>query len=190
MGRVERLRPAHSVEDLHRIYAVPHDHNRFGHGHHLRVEATKVMARWLRDATKSISVADMSCGNGEIALALGFQPRNTLLGDFAPGHAHTGPLEDTLPEIGEVDIYICSETLEHLDDPDRALFLMRDAAEHLVLSTPINAWGDTNKEHYWAWDRSGVEGMLSAAGWEPIMFMSVDSTVLGESYEYGIWACK
>lgn len=187
---IRRLREAHPPEDLAAIYAEPHDHRRFGHGHHLRVEATKVLARWMVAAGELTSVADLSCGNGEIALSLGLQPRNVLLGDFAPGHAYTGPLEQTLPRIREVDLYICSETLEHLDDPERALFLMRDAADHLVLTTPIEAWEDANSEHYWAWDRNGVESLFARSGWVPTMFMTVDSRVLGEAYQYGIWSCR
>lgn len=187
---IQRLRPAWNADELAKIYDEPHDHNRYGHGHHLRVEATKVLAKWVRDASQSSSVADLSCGNGEIATSLGFGPRLTILGDYAPGYGITGPLEETLRRINDVDIYICSETLEHLDDPTAALFQMRDASEHLVLSTPINAWGDENGEHYYAWDREGVESLLVGAGWEPVMFMTVDSTVLGEPYEYGLWACK
>lgn len=187
---VTRLRPAWSGDELAALYSEPHDHRRFGHGHHLRVEATKVMAKWMVEAGRLTSVADLSCGNGEIATSLRLGPRKTILGDYAPGYAYTGPLEETLPRISEVDLYICSETLEHLDDPKAALFQMRDAAEHLLVTTPINAWGDANGEHYWAWDREGVEGLFAQTGWEPIMFMTVDSTVLGETYEYAIWGCK
>lgn len=187
---IERVRPTHSDEVLAEIYSEPHDHRRYGHGHHLRVEATKVMAKWMRDAFELASVADLSCGNGEIALSLGFKPGDYHLGDYAPGHGYTGPLERTLALIPEVDLYICSETIEHLDDPRRALFQMRDVASHLVLSTPIGAWGDGNLEHYWAWDRSGVESLFTLVGWTPVMHMTVDSTVLGESYEYGIWGCR
>ena len=187
---IERLRPKHSDEELAQLYIEPHDHRRYGHGHHLRVETTKVMAQWMAEAAQLTSVADLSCGNGEIATSLRFGPRLTILGDYAPGYGYTGPLEDTLPRIKEVDLYICSETLEHLDDPTHALFLMRDAADHLVLTTPINAWGDTNAEHYFAWDREGVESLFTSTGWTPVMFMTVDSTVLGEPYEYGLWGCK
>lgn len=187
---IERVRPAHDDASLERIYSAPHDHRRYGNGHHLRVETTKVMARWMREARNMVSVADLSCGNGEIALSLGLPPHNVILGDYAPGYPHTGPLEETLSKIREVDLYICSETLEHLDDPEKALFLMRDAASWLVLSTPLEAWGDPNEEHYWAWDREGVESLFARTGWSPVLFSSVDSRVLGEPYLYGIWCCS
>jgi phosphoserine aminotransferase len=89
-----------------------------------------------------------------------------------------------------VSLFICSETLEHLDDPVTALQHMREKAEGLILTTPINAWEDTNKEHYWAWDRGGVEELLTKAGWESNVFVMLDSTVFNETYTYGIWGCK
>lgn len=187
---IERLRPAHSDDDLRQIYSEPHDHNRYGHGHHLRVETTKVVAKWVRDAMRITSVADLSCGNGEIATSLGLGPRQTILGDYAPGYGLTGPLTETIRRIGAVDLFICSETLEHLDDPRAALFQMRDVADHLVLSTPLEAWEDNNTEHYWAWNRVGVESLFAATGWTPVMFCTVDSRVLGESYLYGVWCCR
>lgn len=171
---------------LDEMYTEPHDHRRYGHGHHLRVELTKVLAR--ENSLGMQSVADLSCGNGEIARSLKF--KRTILGDFAPGYKITGPIERTIEEINLVDLFICSETIEHLRNPSLVLGKIRERATKLVLSTPIEAWGDTNKEHLWAWDRAGVEYLLEAAGWAPEVFASLDSRVFGEAYLYGIWICQ
>lgn len=181
----QRLRPAYSPDELARIYATPHDHRRW-RDHHLRVAATIEVARWM--AGDSVhTAADLSCGNG--AILEGIPAERKYFGDFAPGHELTGPLEETLERIPDVDLYVCSETLEHLDDPDKALKAVRAKTETLVLSTPVDAWGDENLEHYWAWSRADVEEMLAAAGFRPVVYSTVDFRP-GLPYCFGIWGCR
>lgn len=189
-----RLRPAWSPEDLDRIYPAPHDHRLYGRGHRERVAATiQAALNYLTGpddpyAVPVASVADLSCGNASIARAI---PSEALyLGDFAPGYEYHGPLELTLVQLPDVEVYVCSETLEHLDDPDAVLALIATKALTLVLSTPVDAWGDTNDEHYWAWDREGVEEMLAASGWVVASYGEVDSRAYGEPYCYGIWVAE
>lgn len=184
---IKRLRPKHSQEFLDKLYSEPHDHWLYGRGHGLRVQTTQIIAKDMAREVFAVSVADLSCGNGEIAKALNLL---TFLGDYAPGYKINGPLEETLDKIPEVSLYICSETLEHLDDPQEVLKKIRTKAKSLVLTTPINAWNDENKEHYWAWDREGIEELLTKAGWEANVFAMLDSTVFNETYTYGIWGCK
>ena len=184
---IKRLRPKHSQEFLDKLYSEPHDHWRYGRGHGLRVEITQTIAKDMAREVGATTVADLSCGNAVIA---NFLKLPVILGDYAEGYDYTGPLEENLPKMPSVSLYICSETLEHLDDPITALRQMREKAEGLVLTTPINAWEDTNKEHYWAWDREGVEELLTEAGWDANVFVMLDSTVFNETYTYGIWGCK
>jgi 2-polyprenyl-3-methyl-5-hydroxy-6-metoxy-1,4-benzoquinol methylase len=185
---IKRLRSKHTEEFLLQLYKSPHDHRIYGRGHDLRVEFTKILAFDMSRDVSAGSVADLSCGNGEIAISLHLH--NTYLGDFAPGYHFVGPIEHTIKEIPNVDLYICSETLEHLDNPSLALDLVRKKSKSLVLTTPIGAWEDTNKEHYWAWDREGVESLLANSGWRVETFAILDSTVFGEPYVYGMWGCK
>lgn len=191
--RIERLRPAHAPEKLAEIYAEPHDHRRYGHGHHVRVEETIKLAKRHLPAYHRRSVADLSCGNGEIARRICTNKRNLHLGDFAEIHpsapieAHTGPIEETIGDIPEVNVFVLSETLEHLDDPQKVLSLIRSKAQALVLTTPLECWLDSNQEHYWAWDRAGVEHLMKNAAWIPRHFATVDSRSWGEPYLYGIW---
>lgn len=183
---IKRLRPAMPPEQLAQAYAQPHDHRIYGAGHHLRVEMTKVLVR----EQQWTSVADLSCGNGAIIDDLALPAQQVMKGDFAT----TGPLEHTLPGLHHqgrmFDGYVCSETLEHLDSPGEALALIRPVARELVVTTPLECWDDTNGEHYWAWDREGVEGLAQKAGWCPLRFASLDTRVWGESYLYGMWVFK
>lgn len=184
---IKRLRPKWSDEELAKIYSTPHDHKRFGRGHGIRVEVTQNILRDMAREVGVMSAADLSCGNGAILETLNVKK---YFGDYAPQYQFTGPLEKTIHEIPNVDIYVCSETLEHLDDPGYALKLIREKSRSLVLSTPIEKWDDNNDEHYWAYDREGVEELMKQAGWTPNIFLFLDTTVFGEPYKYGIWGCK
>lgn len=195
--RVERLRLMPTPEQMAAMYPAPHDHRIYGRGHDERVEATITLAKANIPSWERTVVADLSCGNGEIARRIWTgAPDDLHLGDYAgwvaqPGeNGYTGAVEQTIFDLPHVDAYVCSETIEHLDDPGKVLALARSKADHLVLSTPIECWDDYNSEHLWAWDREGVEDLLKRTGWRPFAFDSVDSREYNEPYWYGIWVCS
>lgn len=183
----KRLRPVHSEADLKRIYDRPHDHLQW-RDHWLRVGMTIEMAKWMANGPLD-SAGDLSCGNGLIVRNLDVRGE-MYLGDFAPGWTYTGHLEETLPQIPRVGLYVLSETLEHLDNPDRVLAMIREKADILVLSTPVDCWDDNNEEHYWAWSREDVEEMLREAGWEPDVYNALDMRPKFGPYCFGIWGCR
>ena len=184
---IKRLRKKHTQEVLDQIYSSPHDHRIYGRGHDVRVEVTKVLAKNTCVIVDAKSGADLSCGNGDILNSLNIEKK--IFGDFAAGYEFIGPLEENIVKIPNVDIFICSETLEHLDSPVESLFKIREKSKSLILTTPIECWEDSNREHYWAWDRDGVESLLIESGWRPDIFAFLDTTVFGEPYKYGIWSC-
>lgn len=183
-----RLRPAPSPGELAAMYAVPHDHRRW-EDHHYRVDITSAMASLMMPTGGT--VADLSCGNAWIAKRLqlerGAEP---YLGDFAPGYEHTGPIEKTIDEIPKVDLFILSETLEHLDDPEKVLRKIRAKTDALILSTPDGEADDQNPEHLWGWDSGAVREMLTCAGFRPYIHTTVDTRPAGYIYAYQIWACR
>lgn len=183
--RVQRLRPAHDAVTLQQIYERPHDSSRW-HDHNIRVAVTSDIARGPVDVE---SVADLSCGDARIARSVG--AKREYLGDFAPGYEFQGPIEKTIFEIPEVDMLIMSETLEHLDDPGTVLQAARKkATKYLVLSTPLEAWDESNLEHYWAWDKEYLETILQEAGWEPGVLNILDMRRMYSPYCFGIWLCR
>ena len=185
---IKKLREFHADEELAKIYATPHDHKIFGRGHEIRVNTTIQIAKDMAYQVNAKSVADLSCGNGAIAKALNIG--TTILGDYAKGYQYSGPLEKNISKIDNVDLYICSESIEHVEDPSSVLNSIRKKSKALVLSTPIDAWYDTNEEHYWAWNREDIESLMKNAGWTPDVFIMLDTTVFGEPYIYGMWGCK
>lgn len=182
---VVRLRPAHTPEELARIYATPHDHTKWL-DHKVRVAVTAQFAHAL--AGHVDSAADLSCGDGTILSSLDVGTRH--FGDFAPGYPITGPIDDTIDQIPVVDLFICCETLEHLDEPAEALARIRDKTKTLILSTPVDAFADTNPEHYWAYSREGVEDLLSAARFQVLAYTAVDCRPGGGEYMFGVWYCR
>ena len=177
-----RLRPAYSDDELAKIYATPHDHTKW-EDHLVRVATTAQFARTC--AGKASRAADLSCGDGAVLDAI--RATEKVYGDYAPGYPLTGPIEQTIDRISPVDVFVCCETLEHLDDPDLVLRKIRAKARGLVLSTPVGAFDDTNPEHYHAWSREAVEAMMVAAGFQLRVYMELDFRSCGGVYAFGVW---
>ena len=190
---IRRLRPLPTSDELAAMYAVRHDHRLYGRGHDERVEATIALALENIPDYCRVTVADLSCGNGEIARRICPLASGLRLGDIAGGEAaynFLGPIEETIHLLQPVGAFVSSETIEHLDNPAEVLAQTRRKAGHLVLSTPLECWDDGNSEHLWAWDQAGVEELLARAGWRSRAFTTVDSRTYDEPYLYGIWVCE
>jgi hypothetical protein len=185
----KRLRPAHSPEALADLYATRHDY----HGwkdHLLRVPTSTALVNWMLAEHGWSSVADLSCGEG--ATVGDSNAAVKILGDITPGHPFHGPIEDTIHRIPPVDLFVCDETIEHLDDPDAVLVTIRGKAQGLICSTPVGSWDDPTLGHYWAWEREDVEAMLTTAGWRVETYMRLEFP--GHKphlpHDFGIWGCS
>jgi hypothetical protein len=187
-----RLRPMPTRTQLRRLYAVPHDHRKW-FDHHIRVDVTVAIAKHY--VPTGGVIADLSCGNADIPnrLAKLAGTRHVILGDFAPGYPLTGPIEQTIQHVepNSVDMWVCSETIEHLDDPDTVLASIRTRARRMILSTPDGEiFQDNNPEHMWSWDSEAVEDMLREAGFNPLIQTVLDLRPAGFVYAYQIWLCE
>jgi hypothetical protein len=180
---VTRLRPGYlDASGLAEMYPVPHSTGSMV-DHAFRVADT------VAAAPQGVAVAaDLSCGDGAILRSISAGAK--FFGDLAPGYPLCGPIAETIHEIPPVDLFVCCETLEHLDDPHVTLAVIRRRARQLLLSTPVDAWGDDNPEHFWAWDRAGVEEMLAAAGWKADSYTTSDHRAAGFRYCFGIWVAS
>ena len=181
-----RLREYPSAEELAAMYAEPHDHRIYGAGHDVRVRQTVALGCWLRDLTRATSFADLSTGNAEIPAGITQLHNMVWLGDIAPGYRFEGPIEETIKEVPSCDMFILSETIEHIDFPEQLLLDISEVAKSLLLSTPIGEDDLGNPEHVWGWDQEAVGEMLRDTGWKPQMRVDV---IVPDSYHYQIWAC-
>lgn len=181
-----QLRDYPDEAELARIYATPHNHHRF-RDHELRVDLTVDVGRWLGPWD---TIADLSCGNATIPDRIAYSGTTRYLGDFAPGYEYRGPLETTLDMIPHVQLYVCSETLEHVKDPPAVLHQIRGKAGTLLLSTPIGETKPTdNPEHVWGWDVDDIATLLQETGWTQTL-VCLPLRLPGWRYDYQIWAVR
>ena len=183
MGFRERCRPKYSEAELEEIYRYPwHMDETWKDHRQRRAKTLLLMGRFIDEMDHR--GADLSCGDAYFA---SFTPQiEWVLGDYGPGFAIQGPIEETIEQIDPVDVFLCCETLEHLDDPDSVLKQIRRKSKKLILSTPICQWWDENPEHYWAWDQGGIRRMLFDAGWQ---YVDYEETYSDPGYCFQIWGC-
>ncbi len=197
-----RLRDARSLEAERAYYAQVYPrgykHDRWP-DHVERVAASAaLLERW---SGRFTSAADLSCGDGALLKAL-LGIRTIHLGDMngpepsLPGRPFFwypgGALPDSLDQLPEpVDLYVCSETLEHMDDPEALLAELCEHARYLFLSTPVEETAVTgNLEHYWSWGTADIALLLHDCGWTPLeMEVLVPETTrhLDTPYRYQLW---
>lgn len=172
--------------DMDRLYRDQYDHSRWK-DHVLRVAVTSAHATWFDNVN---SVADLSCGDGVIArdVANIVGASTVVLGDYAPGHPIRGRIEDTINDIDPVDLFICSETLEHVYEPAELLSKIRGKCRYLLLTTPLGETRPTNPEHVWGWDEVGVGELVSGAGFRCEVFSMLRVHVRsGVTVQYQMW---
>jgi hypothetical protein len=187
---IKQLRPFHTPEELAELYAEPYDHTRWEQ-HRERVGRTTELLDWLASKVDARTVADLSCGDGAIVYGSRHPWDGLILGDVAPASASylVGPIEHTITLIPPVDVFVLSETLEHVERPAQLLAAIRQKARHLLLSTPLAEFDDRNQEHYWGWDEAGIRELLTGADWRPDAFDPF-TPQSGNFYTYQIWTCS
>jgi hypothetical protein len=190
---IERLRPGRTEAEELSFYTAryPHGYDHTVWPDHVERIAASVAFIRARMGVAGIRIADLSCGDGAIVagLASGVRP---VLGDLLFGHADLdliGPAADTVELIGQVDLLVCSETLEHLDDPGHFLRAARPQATRLFVSTPCGESGTGNPEHYWGWDQDGIRELLEDAGWEPYA-QQLFTPEADSPYVFQFWLCS
>lgn len=205
MKRVQ-LRPFYTEEQLAQVYDHPYDHRRW-EDHIFRIEHTICFVADLIQERKlqGGSAIDLSCGDGAVLRELRRTGLvNTVeLGDRVPADHLTvvGPIEETIknfqpqtivrccgkPGVNRYfDLFICTETLEHIQDPDELLLAIRLTANYAIFTTPVGEFNDGNPEHYWGWDAEALREMLTTAG-----FIILAHEIVPTSYyTYQFWAVK
>lgn len=180
-------RPVDEAAYYSRIYPQGYRHDKWP-DHVERVVASVGMIR--KYVNGYSSVADLSCGDGAIlrALSQAGMVNRLILGDLnrVPDPALAlwrqgsryldvsallpGPLPDTLEQMPEpVDLFVLSETLEHMADPDALLRRLTQVSTYLFMSTPVEEPREYgNLEHYWSWGTADIAEMLNDSGWTPL----------------------
>jgi hypothetical protein len=163
---------SYTEEELKALYRG-YDTNRW-YDHIYRVNISAEMIRQYVAQTGAKLVADLSCGDRAVTKNLHVD--ELYLGDIAKENCGTGvvhgKIEDTIKNIPYVDLFILSETIEHVEDPDDLLQQIAIRSNALFLTTPLDETPNTNPEHYWSWGKEDIEIMLRDAGFMRTVFYS------------------
>lgn len=158
------------------------------------------------------TAADLSCGDAAILKGCAPFLDSVVLGDvngvpdevfgeagWPPGvsSAHRLPASalpeslDRLRDRPPLDLFVLSETLEHMDDPDLLLGLLSARSRYLFLSTPAGETAETgNPEHYWSWEPADLHEMFLHTGWTPLelkLLKPVSTRGMANAYTYQMW---
>jgi hypothetical protein len=180
-----QLRPFYTPEQRAVLYGSTYRHEKWEDHRHRVAHTAGVLA-----GMEPASVADLSCGDGAVVAQAKLTCR-VVLGDITPGWDVAGPVEETIALIKPVDVFVCSETLEHVQDPDGLLRAIRAVAKRLLLTTPDGETGSENPEHYWGWNRDDLAPMMEAAGWAPeVPAEQYVPPVPNPYYAFQVWRCR
>lgn len=171
--------------------------------HQLRTLVTGSAIAWI----KPESVIDPACGDGSIVLAadrlhgierawlsdvsepsiLGLVER--LDGSHPLWSISKTPIEMALEIVGDYDVIVLTEILEHLWNPDQLLLDAAKKARFLVASSPEMRSGqvDQNPEHLWMFDRDGYRGLLGSNGWRTLQYTHLS---FPSEYDFQIWVAE
>jgi hypothetical protein len=166
------------------MYAEKYNSSQW-HEHIRRVAFTRDLIQRLISEHGLTTMADLSCGDAEVTRTLtGLTHRH--LRDISDEGKDILTLLDEMPHA--VDLFVCTETIEHLEAPWTVIERIREKTKWLVLSCPNDEKDTSNWEHYWSFDTHDVLSMISDAGfseanyhrlWEP-----------GWNYDYQIWTAR
>lgn len=183
-----RLRPKYSDEEFAKLYDHTYDHTKWDE-HKARVDwtITRLNRFIMFQRPKIEKVVDLSCGDGAILNSVNAPVKE--YGDIVAAHHLTminRPAEESV-KLVTGDLLICSETLEHLDDPDTFLCDAAANFKYIAITTPLGEdFPEKNWEHYWGWDLIGVDRMLRDTQWYPL----VEETLPLDYYTYQFWIAK
>lgn len=173
--------PTYSEAELREIYSQPWSMDSAWLDHVQRRDKTLLLADQVSHL--SVTAADLSCGDAYFASQL--PELDWHLGDFAPGYEYEGPIERTIHQIPQVDLFLLCETLEHVENPLEVLVLIRQRAKRLILSTPLMTCPDENPQHYWSWDNEQIEYLADLAGWRVTDYAQTDPDI---GYTFQVWS--
>lgn len=142
--------------------------------HQERLKTAAELATKACRAYHIATVVDLGCGDGGL-LSLLPDDLTSWGYDFQPSNVASAPrrgvdvryanfLED---DIAYGELALCTECIEHLEDPHGFLERLSHNVRLLVCSSPMNEtdeWHDTL--HAWAWDVEGYRAMLDSAGFD------------------------
>ncbi len=146
---------------------------------HRTAQLTHDVVDQIRDDPRDpVTIVDLGCGDGGLLSLLRRIPGAHVYGyDFQPSNVE-GWTERSLlqctrrlnfiaewDEVRDADIYVCTEVLEHLEDPHELVRWVAARNAWFIASSPVDEHaGSIDGCHNWAWDADGYRALLEQAG--------------------------
>lgn len=182
---MRKLRRFWSDVKLQEIYGHTYKHERWAE-HAYRVQHTLGVAHRLVENYGLKTAADLSSGDGAIIDQL--SPRLTRVekGDISVDGCG---IEVNIKNLRPVDLFICTETIEHLEAPWTVLEEVAQRTRWLILSCPLDERPEIdNYEHYWSFTSEDVRDILTQSGFSPVTYDFL--TGVGWTYDYQVWTAR
>lgn len=181
---MKKLRPFHTADQLKQLYGGVYDPNRWPE-HRRRIARTIEIAQDIINMHDVVTIADYSCGDGAVTNGLVISRQGSIEAtDVGKGDP---PIEQMVETMPYVDLFICTETIEHLEAPWTVLEWIATKAKRILLSTPLDeSVMIGNYEHYWSFTQWDVSTILAQSGFSEDQKME-RLTDWDWTYEYQIW---
>lgn len=165
------------------MYAHTYDGARWPE-HQERIRQTIIVAQRLIDDHKLTTVTDLSAGNGAIVGGL-----EDVVKRFSDISVAGNGIELEVLTAEPVDLWILTETIEHLEAPWTVLEQIARRTRWIVLSTPLDEDPKIgNYEHYWSFTQGDVADLLAQSGFTDATFDAI--TAPGWTYTYQLWTAR
>jgi hypothetical protein len=158
--------------------------------HNARFRATRDLVVQAVTEFDVVSIVDFGCGDGGLLALLadeGIEETRGVLTwgyDLMPSNVRYGTevrhvdvrYRDFLnAEVEWGQLAICTEVLEHLQDPHGWLRLVRSHSDFLIASSPANETEEHHDgSHAWCWDMDGYARLVSQAGYRVMEHVEVE----------------
>jgi hypothetical protein len=177
---MRKFRRFYTQDQLAEIYAHAYDSTRWPE-HVERIKQTIAYGQRLIDTHSLKTCADFSAGDRSVTG--GFHNLEQL--ETSDGHI----LEDLAGMSEPVDLFVCTETIEHLEAPWTVLEAIAEKTKWLILSTPLDEDpGIGNHEHYWSFDDVDINWLLAQSGFEDRRMVLIGGE--GWTYTYQLWTAR
>ncbi len=131
------------------------------------------LARWLRaqaaGAGRDVRVLDVGCGKKPYYPFFAERAREYVGVDVVahPAADLVGPVEALPVEDASFDLVLCTQVLEHCDDPAQAVRELRRVTApggRVLASTHGIQWYHPSPDDHWRWTHTGLERLFRASG--------------------------
>lgn len=182
---MKKLRRFMTPAEFAKNYATQFNH-RSHYSHVERIEHTVKIAQELIDKEGIKRIADFSAGDRAVVNGLhGYE--DAWLHDITDDGVDI--VERLRAETFTYDLFICTETIEHVEQPWTLLEEIAPRTRWLLLSTPLDEDpAKNNWEHYWTFEATDIDDLLTQSGFVGRLVEAHQP--VGSPYTFQTWVAR